>query len=375
MKINPTKSYKGIFISFILLTLGLIGFVIYTSLSQAIITVYSKQEKIDINFDAKIRKTEDLLANALKGRVLQIFESDEEKITDIPKKEIGSKAEGAIILYNNSKEPLGIVGRTQLESKNAGIIFRTQEMVSIPAGGKIEVKVQSDIEGAKGEIGPDTFTLIKLSPEWQKLIYGKSKERLTIKKRMAEIVTQELINQEKDRLIKKLEQHGLNKMESQLESGEKIPEKAKKTDIVEEKVSVAPETETKEFTIYLKLKITAIVFDENQLNKMADEKLKKKATESKEYLGTNMTNTKYEITSYNLDQRVADLKVYADANISSKIKIEDIDKEKLLGRNKDELDAYLKNDPRIDHTEVLFSPFWTKRVPTLKDHIEIVIKK
>ena len=375
MKINPAKSYKGIFIFFILLTLGLIGFVVYTSFSQAIITIYPKQEKIDINFDAKIRKTEDLLANTLKGKVLQVFESDEEKITNIPQKETGNKAEGKVTLHNNSKEPLGIVGRTQLESKSTGIIFRTQEMVSLPAGGKIEVKVQSDLEGAKSEIGPDKFTLVKLSPEWQKLVYGESKDKFAIKKRMATIVTQELINQEKEKFTKGLVQRGLNKMESQLESGEKIPEKAKKNEIIEEKISVAPETETNKFTIYIKVKITAIAFDESQLYKMADDKLKKKATESKEYLGTNATNTKYEITSYNLDQNAADIKVYADANIGSKIKTEEINKEKLLGRNKGELEAYLANDPRIDRVEVLFSPFWTKRVPTLKDHIEIIIKK
>lgn len=375
MKINPSKSYKGIFIFFILLTFGLIGFVIYTSFSQAIITIYPKQEKIDINFDAKIRKNEDSLANILKGKVLQVFESDEEKIIDIPKKETGNRAEGKVTLYNNSKEPLGIVGRTQLESKSTGIIFRTREMASLPAGGKVEADAQSDLEGTKGEIGPDKFTLVKLSPEWQKLVYGESKNKFAIKKRMAAIVTQELINQEKNKLIKKLGQHGLNKMESQLESGEKIPEKSKKNEIIEEKISVAPETETKEFTIYIKIKMTAIAFDENQLYKMAEEKLKKKATENKEYLGTNATNTKYEIASYNLNQNIADLKVYADANIGSKIKVEEIDKEKLLGRNKGELEAYLANDPRIDRVEVLFSPFWTKRVPTLKDHIEIIIKK
>lgn len=374
---SSQKSYRGIFIFFILVTLALVVFVLYTSFSQAIITLIPKRDKISIDSEVKIEKEQKLDGEPkiLAGRVLQTFETTEERITDIPKKNVGDRAKGKVTIYNQREEAQGIMAKTQLKHEQTGLIFRTDEAINIPAKGKTEVKVTADEVGAKGEVEPGKFRLIKLSPEWQKLIFGESKEKFKVIPREVKFAAGEFIEKEKQKIIENLVKKGTVKLEDELENKEKIPQKAYKVEIIESRSSVEPETETDSFSIYLKIKLTALVFDEKTLLDTVQEKLKKKATKEQEFIKIFEDGTKYEIQNYDLSRGFATVKVHLEGEVMSKLKIEEIDREKLLGRNEEEVKMYFKNDPRVENVEVLFSPFWTKRVPTLKDHVEIVVKK
>jgi hypothetical protein len=376
-KINSSKSYRGIFIFFILVTLALVVFVLYTSFSQAIIEITPKNDKLSIDFEIKVAKEEklDQEPKVLAGRVLQTYEMTEEKITDIPKIKSGDKAKGKVIIYNQREEAQGIVANSQLKHEESGLIFRTNEAINIPAKEKVEVGVTADQPGTTGEANPGKFRLIKLPPEWQKLIFGESKEKFKIVTEEIKVASGEFMEKEKQKIIENLTKMTLTKFENELSGKEKIPKKAVKTEVLESRASVQPETETDEFTIFVRLKITALVFDENILFNIAQEKLKKKTTDKQEFLNYLKESVKYEILNYDVSGQKASLKVYLEGEVQSKLKEEEIDREKLLGRSKEEVKMYFNNDPRIEKVEVLFSPFWTKRVPTLKDHIEIVIKK
>lgn len=377
MQFNSSKSYKGIFIFFILITLALIVFVLYTSFSQAIITLTPKRDKVSVDFEIKIEKDEklDQEPKILAGRVLQTYETTEEKITDIPKIKAGDKAKGKVTIYNQGEEAMGIVAKTQLKHETTGQIFRTDQAINILPHGKVEVGVTANEPGTGGEVGPDKFRLIKLSPEWQKIIYGESKEKFKIIQKEVKIATAEFMEKEKQKIVKNLEDTAKTKLEDKLSGSEKIPKKAIKYEILESKASVEPETETEEFTIFIRVKITALVFNEDTLFNIAQEKLKKKATSEQEFLKSDKESIKYEILNYDLSSQKATAKVHLEGKVQFKLTEEEIDREKLLGRKDEEVKMYFNSDPKVENVEVLFSPFWVRRVPTLKDHIEIVVKK
>lgn len=375
--LSSAKSYKGIFIFFILVTFALITFVLYTSFSQAIITLVPKKDKVSADFEIKIEKSENLdrEPKILAGRVLQTQEATEEKITNIPKIKTGDKAKGKVTIYNQSEEAMGIVAKTQLKHETTGQIFRTDQAINIPPHGKTEVEVTADKPGSEGEVGPDNFRLIKLSPEWQKLIYGESKEKFKIVQKEVKIATAEFMEKEKQKIIENLKETARTKLEDNLSGNEKIPKKAIKYEILESKASVEPETETEEFTIFVRVKIIALVFNEDTLFNIAQEKIKEKVSKEQEFLKSDKESIKYEILNYDLNSQKTTVKVHLEGEVQSKLNPEEIDREKLLGRKEEEVKMYFNSDPRVENVEVLFSPFWVKRVPTLKDHIEIVIKK
>lgn len=376
-KLNSPKSYRGIFIFFILVTLALVAFVFYTSFSQAIVTIFPKKDKIILDFEIKIEKNQDLEKEPkiLAGRVLQITQSIDEKITDFPKTKMRERARGRVTIINNLDEPQGIVAKTQLKHQGSGLIFRTDEAINIPKKGRVDVSVTADKTGAEGEVEPGKFTLIKLSDEMQKMIYAESEEKFKIVSEEKKIATAEIMEKEKQKIVDDMTQSGLEKLKEKLSPGEKINEAAIKKEILKSAASVEPETETEEFSISVTLKLSALIFDEKKLFDIAEEKLRQKASKEQEFLKTSFENFKYEIESQNQETGQAKVKVHAEAEALSKLEAEEIDKEKLLGRSEEEVKMYFRNDPRIERVEVLFAPFWTKRVPTLKDHIEIVIKK
>ncbi|MEW6407350.1 MAG: hypothetical protein AB1465_01535 [Patescibacteria group bacterium] len=376
-RLDSQKSYRGIFIFFVLITLALIIFVLYTSFSQAIITLTPKKDKVSVDFGIKIEKNEklDQEPKILAGRVLQTQETAEEKITDIPKIKTGDRAHGKVTIYNQNEEAMGIVAKTQLRHETTGQIFRTDQAINIPPRGKVEVEVTADQPGTNGEVEPDNFRLIKLSPEWQKIIYGESKEKFKIIQKEVKIATAEFMEKEKQKIVENLEDTARTKLEDKLSGSEKIPKKAIKYEILESKASVEPETETEEFTIFIRVKITALVFNEDILFNIAQEKIKEKTTSEQEFLKSDKESIKYEILNYDLNSQKTTVKVHLEGEVQSKLNAEEIDREKLLGRKDEEVKMYFNSDPKVENVEVLFSPFWVNRVPTLKDHIEIVVKK
>lgn len=377
MNLNSQKSYRGIFIFFIMVTLALIVFVLYTSFSQAIITLNPKKDKISLDFEIKIGKEAKLDSEPkiLEGEILQTTETVNEKITDFPKTKQEDRAKGKVTIYNNMEQSQGIVAKTQLKHDKTGLIFRTDEMINLPPRNKVEVSVTADKIGPEGEIEPGKFKLIKLSGDLQNSIYGESKEKFKIVQKEVKIASAEIMEKEKQKIADNLTQKGLANLEKKLEDNKKIVNGAIKQEIIDSKTSVEPETETEEFSIYLKLKLTALAFDEKALYDIAELKLKQKTTKEQEYQKVFSESIKYEIKNYDLSRNEAEIKIHIEGEAMAKLKTEDIDKEKLLGRSEEEVKMYFKNDPRIESIEVLFSPFWTKRVPTLKDHIEIVVKK
>ena len=48
--------------------------------------------------------------------------------------------------------------------------------------------------------------------------------------------------------------------------------------------------------------------------------------------------------------------------------------DRFTGKSEKDVIALLESEPTIQSVEVVFTPFWLKRMPTLRDHIDIKIK-
>jgi len=85
--------------------------------------------------------------------------------------------------------------------------------------------------------------------------------------------------------------------------------------------------------------------------------------------------TTYDIVEYNTEENWAKVKVSLEGETISKLGNQVFDKERLAGRNKEEIQKYYGPMNDIEKVDITFSPFWVKNVPSLKDHIEITVKK
>jgi len=179
---NKSKSRskrKWKFILFLILLSGVAyGIYTWTYVSNSVlITVSPKYKNIDIDDTFEINVSD-----------LRIASSTEVAEKTIPKsfpKEISSKANGIIIIYNNySKASQKFVKNTRFKTKD-GKIFRITESVIVPGKsgktpGSIKARVFADTYGAEYNIPPSDFTIPSLKGTSKyNSFYAKSVAKMT----------------------------------------------------------------------------------------------------------------------------------------------------------------------------------------------------
>ncbi|EKD78634.1 MAG: hypothetical protein ACD_41C00306G0004 [uncultured bacterium] len=87
-------------------------------------------------------------------------------------------ARGTVTLINESSGNQGLVATTRLLSTE-GVLFRTDETVTVPAGGSVDVTVYADQAGASGNIPASRFEIVALNASLKTQIYATSATAMT----------------------------------------------------------------------------------------------------------------------------------------------------------------------------------------------------
>jgi len=85
--------------------------------------------------------------------------------------EVVGYAKGRVEIVNESGNGQTLVATTRFLSES-GVIFRLDERVFVPAGGRVTAAFTADQPGAAGDIPPGRFTIPGLSASAQSVIYG-----------------------------------------------------------------------------------------------------------------------------------------------------------------------------------------------------------
>lgn len=377
-KIETGRSYKKIIFLFVILSIILIGFVVYNSFSGAEIILSPKKniEKVDFEIPVgQVEENESLSNYFLPGRLIVKISDEKQSFSDIDLKTVDDHASGKVIFYNKRGESQSLVARTQLRSEKTGLIFRTKQRVVVPAHGEAEVDVVADDVGVKTNIEPDRLTVLKIWKDWQNLIYAENKEKFAGGTREAKVASEDQIEKARQAVAQNIHQKNIDSIRSELNEEEKILDNAVSKEILTHKAFTRTDKQTEQFDMYAQVKSVAVIFNEESLNDLAQNKLKAQIIEGKEFLGHNPNSFKYNVQSYDEKNSTARIKTYLEGSSIYKISSAAFDKEKLIGRNKDEIESYFKNNADVENIKISFFPFWVNSVPNMKDHIDILVAK
>ena len=121
--------------------------------------------------------------------------------------------------------------------------------------------------------------------------------------------------------------------------------------------------------------IMVVAFDDKQTAALAKQKFLSALSDNKELISFDENNIIYALDNFNEDGESAAISATFEGKVSLKEGARIIETDKILGLNKDQLDAYLSSLPEIAGYEVKFFPSFIKKVPKLVDRVDIVIKK
>jgi len=368
---NPIKAYKRISIGFIVLTVILLVFVVYMALSRATIVVQPKEETVKADLLVTVKEF-NLTGNDVFGRFATTTVSGEGAYVSTKEiEQVPGVAEGTVIIYNKANSSQILIPTTRLLSED-DVLFRLKNKVVVPAGGSVVAEVYADKEGGEGNLAPTSFTIPGLSADLQKKIYAVSKERMS-----GGLVNASAISElDEDDAIAKLKEtltlQVSDELRKSLNVDGEFADMVYFTKVVSEKVDASVGS-SKEFKLYMTLDVTGVAYSDG-LKKEAEATLKSMVSADKTLVGSNIEDLKPVVETYDPVNGSANLKVDLVGKTIFNQDSDILDKAKLAGKSKAEVQDYLSKFPGIESVEIKFFPFWLKSVPKLRDHIKVIVK-
>jgi hypothetical protein len=128
------------------------------------------------------------------------------------------------------------------------------------------------------------------------------------------------------------------------------------------------------FTVNLKMKVVGVAFYERDLESLAQKELRAKVPEGKELTNVDYNGMTFLVEKYNVSSGEANIMVHVSGEMSLKLNSPIFDKDKFVGFSKEKIIQYLSIYPEIERITIKFSPFWVKKVPQIKNNINIIVK-
>lgn len=369
--INPPLSiYKKIALSFIVLTLILIGVIFYFTLSYAYIDIFPNEEEVVTDFNFIIvedSRVEDMKDGVFVGKIID-QEIEGEKTFDVTgTKQVVGDIVGKVNITNDLTREQILITTTRLLTAE-GVLFRLKDRVTIPGGGSIETDVYPDDPTKELATTGTKFTIPGLSQSLQELIYAEAINDFKADGDFVSAISQE----EVDKAIENYSEE----LGMQIFSEDDIDKtKILSKQIIEQELSNEIGDEISQYTLKLKIKVVGVMFDDKLVKFFAKETLESLVPLDKELVVTNADNLVYEIEKYDLDNNLAQIKgnIRGLQIISEESPI--LDRDKLTKLNLYEIKAYLENYEDVKAVEINFKPSWAKKIPYFQDHIIIRIIK
>ena len=382
----PSFTTKLIITFFIAcLIIGIIAVIFL--LPQATILITPKTEPFSHNLEMTLEKDikePNLNEKIIPYEIFSLQKNSAEKIFSATgEREIGKKAQGQIIIFNkHSSGSQPLVATTRFLSDN-NKLFRLKNDIEVPGAkikqgkaipGRISAVIEADQAGDEYNIETNNFSIPGLPPDKQKNIFAESLEPITGgESKKITVITSDDLKNAKESLMQEISKETNEEFKSKV-SEDKIPiQGAIKNEIIDSKTNGEEEKETRDFRMSIVAKVTAPIVEKEPLQKIIFEDTKNFLPENKQMLEQDLIDgVKFEIES--IEEKKMKIKIILNKKIFTQIDKEEI-KKNISGKDSSETKNYLMTNPNIYKAEIMLWPFWVKKVPRIKNKIEILEKR
>jgi hypothetical protein len=368
---QPVRFYKIVALTFLFLTIVLLGVVIFMSSKRATITIITKSTPEQINESVDIGK--DVGSRGVSGYVAtKTIEIDLEKFQPTGNREEPGVATGKVTLHNDSSVAQPLVATTRLLTPN-DILFRMKSGATVPANGTVEVEVYADKEGVTGDIGPvQKFTIPGLNETRQKEIYASSDVTMIGGTKVIGVLSEADIERAKKVVFDKA-----------VETAKKdlailYPEMSAEYSVAnssEAITDVEVGEEVSEFHVSMSVDVVGVFYELESLKEWADMRLANHAINDSELIRPSDELPTVTLEEYNSeDPDKATINILYNGLASLNPDSKEIDKMMFYGKNKDEVRRYLLSLSHVHNVEIDFRPAWMMTVPHVPDHINVIVR-
>lgn len=364
-EVQPVRFYKYIALSFLLITVILLGVIIMMSAKRAVITVIARSEPLEVKESLNIGGEDSKVAGKVEITSVSLRKSFQPGAG----REEPDVAVGKVILHNEDNFNQPLVATTRLLTAD-GILFRLKERVVVPAKGTLAAEVYADKAGKESEIGPSRFTIPGLNKDRQSIVYATSDKPMAGGwKKIGILGENDWQNAEKE-MLSALEQAGKEKLavlHPDLAAVYKLLNSEIKS---EQKIG----DETGEFILSGKAAVVGIFYDAEEMKNLISKELNKRVVSEDELLTVDNPEPSVNLESYDVSSTVAVVNVAGSGLVSLNPESKQLAKSMFFNKNKEEVRRYLLSLDHVQGVEVKFTPAWMGSVPPVPEHVSVVVK-
>lgn len=357
--------YRTIALSFLILTVILLGVVVLITSKKATITIMAKEDTRSVNMNVKVSPAaggKDSIAGSVSSSIVNFSQ----KYFPTGSKTIEGLAGGEVTLINKTNESQTLVKTTRLLTP-AGVLFRLSDKVIVPANGEIKAQVYADKSGKDSDIGPSSFTIPGLSVDKQKVIYAQSIKAMDNGVRQVGILTDTDVQAAKKDFEQKIKEQFVV---SSTDSMQKVVSVLNANPTVDKKVG----EEVDGFSLSGTTTVVVVSYTKQSLNDLISSAIASKIDGSLEKVLNITSDPKVSVASYDSASNSAQLSVNQDVVVTLDANAEKLSPQYFMGKTKDEIERYVFELDHVAGVQVGFTPSWSSKAPTVPDKIRIIVK-
>ncbi|MDA0207901.1 MAG: hypothetical protein O3B64_00635 [bacterium] len=355
------------FVFSVLLLLG----VLYLSLSQAVIRIAPIPRAISSSIAIDVHQNPGALQVAGEIAEVQLERTKTVTLQGNGTDPVKGRSSGMVFVVNETSGQVDLVANTRVLS-DSGILFRLQEAVSVPANDQVEVAVLADEEGEEGDIEPSRFTIPGLPENAQTVVYAISTKAMVGGLRFVRVISQDDLERAEVELTAELLKQGIDELKGT--ETRDFDDEIFDIEILTRITNAAIGEEASSFDIGLSARIFGVFFDASAFQTQVENGLRLSADDGFELVSIYDDVYRRAIQFVDVQSGVARIAVTVDMLSIITNTNELLNLDQFLGKAPGEVEAILEASEAIESASISFTPFWLKRIPTLRDHIKVVIE-
>ncbi len=364
----PVQFYKFVALSFLIITLVLLGVIVFMSAKRAEITIVAKATPVDVNTDIDIGSVAN--GDDVDGVVTSTFVNFSKTFQVTGNHEEPAPSTGTVTLHNDSPAPQALVATTRVLSES-GVLFHLKNAVTVPANGKVTAEVYADKAGKESNIGPSKFTIPGLNEAKQKVVYATSDSPMIGGVRIVGSLGADDFESAKRAFADELQKQGQDILSTKFPGKKAVF--ALDNLVVTSSAVIGSDIGT--FDVRGSGTVIGILYDNAEITNLAKTLLVKRAIDDTESIETGTKDPTVTLAEYHKDTQSATVHLFYDGLATLNPKSKEIERSVFFGKSKDEVRRYLLTLDHVHSVDVQFHPAWMQSVPHISDHVQVIVKE
>lgn len=370
----------------LIIALGITAY-LFIPKTKVVISAKTNMKSIDSEVTGDVNlKTVDYEKGVIPARLVVVEGEISKSVASSGSKAVSNqKARGMITIYNEyDSNPQSLVATTRFLAED-GKLFRLVSATTIPGmskvdnqmkPGSVEAQVVADQPGEEYNIGPSKFKI----PGFEKSggnkydkFYASSEKAMTGGGNgtgESKFVTAEDISSAKIKALAEAEEMIKQKIKNSAGEEAVLIDGAIKKEEAVYKLSNSQNDVVDSFQVTIQAKASALVFSQKDLNEVVAKMIAKAGNVEG---GVNIDSLAFDFGKPNVDfeKGTLDIKFHASGKLNPNLNLDTIKKE-ILGKNEENLKAYLSTFSDIEKVEVEYWPsFINDRIPFRSGQVDL----